>query len=203
MQRTRRRLFVSLVLMALLAAVLVINRTAVLRGLGAMLVRSDTPSSAEVAIVLAGDFRGNRILKACELVRAGLVREVWISGPTELTWYGTNEADAAIRFAAGSGCDTSRLRPIYMPVLSTADEAARFGDMVRQRGLGRILLVTGASHTARAGREFDAVLPSAAHLSVVAAPERYFSAETWWHTREGQKMMFFEMSKTVASYLGI
>ena len=199
----RRGLYVSLVLMGLLCAVVLVWRTAILRGMGTMLVRSDPPSSAEVAIVLGGDHRGNRILKACELVRAGLVREVWVSGPTELTWYGTNEADAAIRFAGSHGCDTSRLRPMYVPVLSTSDEAIQFGRMVRQYGIRRVLLVSGASHTARAGREFEAALPSTAQLSVVAAPERYFTAETWWHTREGQKTMFLEMSKTVASYLGI
>ena len=203
MHRLRRRLSVSLVLIAVAAACLLLSRTTILGGLGSMLVRADKPSPADIAIVLAGDYAGNRILKACELIRGGLVPEVWVSGPAELTWYGTNEADAAIRFAGARGCDTGRLRPVHVSALSTADEAAQFGALIRQRGLGRVLLVTSASHTARAGREFEATLPQPSKLSVIAAPQSYFTPDTWWHTREGQKTMFFEMSKTVASYLGI
>ena len=198
-----RRLLIGLMLIALLAAVVFVSRTSILRGLGSMLVRSETPSAAEVAIVLAGDARGNRILKACELDRAGLVREVWVSGPRDLTWYGLNEANAAIEFARANGCDISRFRPIPIAALSTADEASQYGEMLRKRGFRRILLVTSASHTARAARQFEANLPSSAQMSVIAAPESYFSADRWWHTREGRKTMFFEMSKTVASYLGI
>jgi hypothetical protein len=40
-------------------------------------------------------------------------------------------------------------------------------------------------------------------MRTVAAPGEYFHPDSWWRNREGQKTVFFEWSKTVATALGI
>jgi hypothetical protein len=38
---------------------------------------------------------------------------------------------------------------------------------------------------------------------MVAAPDEFFSAYGWWHTREGRKTFFLESTKTFASMVGM
>jgi hypothetical protein len=40
-------------------------------------------------------------------------------------------------------------------------------------------------------------------MRTVTAPDEYFHPDSWWRSREGQKTVFFEWSKTVATALGI
>jgi hypothetical protein len=39
-------------------------------------------------------------------------------------------------------------------------------------------------------------------MHVVAADDKYFSAHNWWKSREGQKAVFFEWTKTLATAMG-
>ena len=40
-------------------------------------------------------------------------------------------------------------------------------------------------------------------MRTVASNDRFFSAQHWWQTREGQKSVFFEWAKTVATVFGL
>ena len=40
-------------------------------------------------------------------------------------------------------------------------------------------------------------------MRVIAAPDEFFRADSWWHNREGRKTIYMEWSKTVASFLGM
>ena len=74
------RLRFVLVTVALLA-LLVLTRSWWLSGIGYALIHDDGPAKADIAVVLAGDWYGNRIVKAGELVRDGYVPAVLVSGP--------------------------------------------------------------------------------------------------------------------------
>jgi uncharacterized SAM-binding protein YcdF (DUF218 family) len=196
----RKRLVLCLAALAVAVLLLWLTAPVWLRGIGKALIVDSPPRQADAALVLAGDHRGHRILKACELLQAGRVPFVLVSGPT--TWYGINEADLAIRFADARGCQSSRLEPVYLEALSTKDEARAFRSLLERRGVRNLLLVTSNYHTARALRTFRREIPSI-DLIPVAASDGYFSAESWWHTREGQKTVFFEVSKTIADWVGL
>ena len=172
-----------------------------LRAIGRLLIADSQLMRAEAALVLAGDPRGNRILKACDLLRAGYVRLVLVSGPMD--WYGINEADHAIRFAGSRGCPTELFQPVYFTAFSTAGEAQKLRSELERRQIRSLLLVTSNFHTARALRTFRRELPASIALAPVAAPDPYFTENGWWHTREGQKAAFFELSKTVADRIGL
>jgi len=186
-------------LLALLALAFV-TRSWWLAALGRLLVRDQGPARAEIAVVLAGDFYGHRILRSAELVKQGYVPAVLVSGPNDA--YGLDECDLEIPFAMKHGCSRSWFIPAPNQSRSTREEAAAIVPELRRRGVHHFLLVTSDYHTARAARIYHAVAPDL-DFRVVAAPDEYFSPDAWWHTREGQKTFLIEWLKTGATFLGM
>lgn len=168
--------------------------------LGTYLVKQDQPKPADIAIVLAGDGYGNRILKGGELVRQGYVPKVLVSGPSGI--YGLFECDLAIPFAVRAGYPESYFIHFEHDAHSTQEEAADLAPELRKRGARRVLLVTSDYHTRRSGRIFRAAAPEI-EFTVVAAPDKYFSPHGWWHNREGRKTFLVEWEKTVANWFGV
>lgn len=197
----RSRLRVFLVALAVLTVVAAVFAPLWLKALGHALVRSATPEPADAALVLAGDWQGARILEGCRLAREGLVPMVLVSGPMD--WYGINEADGAIRFAVEKGCDRSMFVPVYTDALSTREEARKVKPEIVRRRIQSLLLVTSSYHTARAFRIFRKEFDSGIRITPVAAADRFFAPENWWQTREGQKVFYFEASKTAADWIGL
>ena len=200
----RSFLFKSVLGLLLLAVVAFLARDIWLGALGTILVHDDGAGKADIAVVLAGDYWGNRLFKAAELVRQGYVPLVLVSGPPG--FYGVNEADAAIQFAVGKGFPAEWFIPLRHTALSTRDEAVVVLDALKQRNIHSFLLVTSNYHTARARR----IYLSAEHergggpdLRVVASGDQFFSAGNWWHNREGRKTVFMEWTKTLTSVFGI
>ena len=89
--------------------------------MGSYLVQAEKPVKADVGVVLAGDSRGNRILKAAELVKQGFIPRVLISGPDGN--YGFYECDLAIPFAVKAGYPESYFVHFENTARSTEEEA--------------------------------------------------------------------------------
>ena len=194
-----RFLRVSVCVVAVVA-LLAVTHTLWLTGLGNLLVRDDGPTRADIAVVLAGDLSGSRILRSAELVKQGYVPLVLVSGPDLI--YGRHECDFEVPYAVEHGypaawfvCAPNRAR-------STKEEAAVILADLRRRAVHRFLLVTSNYHSRRAARIYHAAAPDL-EMRVVAAPDEYFQADGWWRNREGQKTFFMEWSKTVASVVGL
>jgi uncharacterized SAM-binding protein YcdF (DUF218 family) len=168
--------------------------------LGSYLVHQDLPKQADLALVLAGDATGNRIIRAAELVRQGYVPKVVVSGPSGQ--YGLYECDLAIPFAVRAGYPESYFIHFEHDAHSTQEEAANAVAELKRLGTRHVLLVTSDYHTRRAGRILRAAAPDV-EFTVVAAPDLYFSAGGWWHNREGRKTFLVEWEKTVANWFGM
>lgn len=172
--------------------------------MGYALVHDDGPAKADVAVVLAGDSYGHRIVKGGELVRAGFVPVVLVSGPA--TAYGLYESDLAIPFAMRNGYPAEWFAGVPNKALSTQEESKAILDELRRRNVKSFLLVTSNYHTARARRIFLATERAEGggpSFRTVAAPDEYFRANSWWRDRQAQKIAFFEWSKTIATVLGL
>jgi uncharacterized SAM-binding protein YcdF (DUF218 family) len=167
---------------------------------GTVLVNDEQPFNAQAIICLAGDPVGNRITKSAELVQKGYAPIVLVSGPGAM--YGTNEALLAIDFAVARGFPGHYFKAVTHNANSTLEEAWAFRTYLEKEGIKKILVVTSDYHTARAGRTFREVLKET-EMRIVAAPDRDFRAESWWKTRQAQKQVFFEWTKTLARILGI
>jgi len=196
-RRVLRTLALALACIVLLG---LIFHNAVLAELGAYLVKDQAPEKADIALVLAGDAEGNRILTAAQLARRGYVPKILVSGPGGL--YGYHECDLAIPFAMKAGYPESYFVHFENEALSTKEEAHDAVERLRQMGAHKVLLITSDFHTRRAGEIFRAAAPDLQFI-VVSAPDKYFTAGGWWHSRNGQKVAFTEWVKTITSVFGI
>jgi uncharacterized SAM-binding protein YcdF (DUF218 family) len=169
-------------------------------GLGAMLVNAGPPQPADIAVTLAGDASGNRVLKAAELVRQGYVPRVLVSGAERQ--YGIPESTLAINFAVAHGYPRDYFIALQHPSLSTTEESGYIIPQLRKLGVRKYLLVTSPYHTARAGRILHRAAPDL-EMHIVAAMRPHWNNGYWWTDREGQKIWLQEEAKTIAELFGI
>lgn len=171
------------------------------RWMGEYLVRTDALAKADAVLVLAGDLNGDRIAKAAELVKQGYAPVVLVSGPMPI--YGANEAALAIDYAVTRGYPRDIFVPMVSSSFSTRDEAHFAGPELRRRAVHRVLIVTSNFHTHRAGGLFRSELGADMDLRMIAARHPHFTPDGWWKDREGQKIFFFEWTKTIATLFGL
>ena len=171
-----------------------------LSALGRYLVRAEPPAPADLIVVLAGDFSGNRILTAAELVRRGFAPKALVSGTSGE--YGLHETDLAIPFAVKHGYPESYFIPLPNEGRSTREEASDVLAALNQLHARRVDIVTSDYHTRRAGRIYRAQAPDL-EIHMVAAPDLYFTSDGWWKNREGRKTFLLEWMKTVANWFGM
>jgi uncharacterized SAM-binding protein YcdF (DUF218 family) len=186
-----------LVAVCLVVLLVLVTSSYWLAALGRYLVRASPPVPADMIVVLAGDYSGNRILTAADLVRRGVAPKALISGPSGA--YSLHESDLAIQFAVRHGYSESYFVALPNDARSTQDEAADVLAALRQRHAHRVDIVTSDYHTRRAGNIFRAQAPGL-EIHMVAAPDEYFTAGGWWKNREGRKTFLLEWMKTVASW---
>jgi uncharacterized SAM-binding protein YcdF (DUF218 family) len=188
------------IVIAGVAALLAVSYPIWLGWVGAFLVKSETPFRADMIVVLAGDGMGHRILKGGELVEQGYAPNVLVSGPPG--FYGRSEDSLAIPFAVEHGYPLKYFIGFPNDSRSTVEEAKAILPELQKRGVKKFILVTSDYHTGRAGRIYHP-RANGLEMRVVAAPDEYFTARGWWHTREGRKTVFLEWSKTFANLFGI
>jgi uncharacterized SAM-binding protein YcdF (DUF218 family) len=191
------------ILLLVLIAIVVLGlffRNTLLTALGSYLVKADAPEKADIALVLAGDGAGNRILTAAQLARQGFISQILVSGPSGV--YGQYECDLAIPFAVKAGYPASYFLHFENDARSTQQEARDAIARLHQLGVHKILLVTSDYHTRRAGKIYRTAAPDLQFV-VVAAPDVSFTASGWWHNRQAEKIAFNEWVKTLTEPFGI
>jgi uncharacterized SAM-binding protein YcdF (DUF218 family) len=188
-------LIAGLVLLAIL-----VFHSAILGAMGDALVKDEPPRKADIGLVLAGDFSGNRVVLAGQLVNQGFVPKVLVSGPAGV--YGVFECDLAIPFAENKGFPASYFVAFPHRAHSTQEEAGVVVPELRRLGAKTVLLVTSDYHTRRAGKIFRAAAPDLTFY-VVGARDDDFSPHGWWRNREGRKVFAFESLKTVTEWFGL
>lgn len=198
----RRRRWLGLVLAFFLIAAVAafLSRGIWLPQLGLLLIHNDEPLRADAILVLAGDDRGDRVLKGAELGRSGYAPVVYISGSG--TTFNLSYADLSRQYAVSKGYPANLFRNLDHNADSTREEAAIALDRLRSDNVRRLNIVTSDYHTARTRRVFSR-LARDIEFRVIAAPSWNFRYDNWWQTRRSQKMLFLEYTKTVADLLGI
>jgi uncharacterized SAM-binding protein YcdF (DUF218 family) len=168
--------------------------------MGRYLVRAEPPAHVDMVVVLAGDFSGNRILAAGDLVKRGFAPKALVSGPSGA--YGLHESDLAIQFAVHHGYPESYFVALPNNSRSTKSEADDVLAALNKWHARRVDIVTSDYHTRRAGNIYHAKAHGL-EIHMVAAPDVYFSADSWWKDRDARKTFLMEWMKTVATWLGM
>jgi len=163
-----------------------------------MLVHDEPPVRSDVVVVLGGDYRGDRIAKAVELIRGGYAPKMLISGPALI--FGARESILAARYAVEKGLSPDQAIPLNRDDTSTSDEARGIVPMLRDMGIHSYLLVTSPSHTSRAYRVFHRQAPELI-VHPVASGDPLWCRGYWWTNRECRKTWLIEEMKTFADFL--
>ncbi len=190
----------EVLLVVAFVAVATLTHSVWMAWMGAWLVHTDQPFHADVIVCLAGDPYGHRILKAAELVKNGFAPKVLVSGPPG--FYDLHECDLAIPFAVRRGYPAGWFIAAPHNAHSTEEEVRALWPELIKLHTHRVIAVTSDYHTARARRLLTANWPGI-EVRMVAAPDDFFSADGWWHNREGRKIFLLEWTKTLTGFAGI
>jgi uncharacterized SAM-binding protein YcdF (DUF218 family) len=183
----------------LLAGTLVFAKP-ILRGIASLYIQDGPPMAADIIVVLAGDYSGERILKGAELAREGFAPLVLANSSDAI--YGRTESELAIGYATQKGYSPDRFVSANWIAHSTVEEAKAAIAELRRRQVHRVLVVTSLWHTGRAGRIFRRLAPEM-DIRMVGADDPEWHNGKWWIDRQGKKTFFLEGVKTIADYLGI
>ena len=185
---------------AFLLVLLILTSQLWLALLGGFLVKADGAAPADLIVVLAGDFSGNRITTAGDLVRQGLAPQALVSGPTGI--YGFHESELEIPFATRHGFPQSYFVALPNDTRSTVSEADVVIAELRRRKAHRIDIVTSNYHTRRAGSIYRSKAKDL-EIHMVSAPDPFFEPHSWWKNRDARKTFAIEWLKTFATWLGM
>ncbi|MBV9863505.1 MAG: YdcF family protein [Alphaproteobacteria bacterium] len=152
--RRRRSLLIGPMLLLLAAAGLLPLALA-----PALLSARDPLASAQAIVVLGGDLR-DRAPLAAALSREGLAPTVLVSG--------AGDCDRVRQALERLGVPAERVW-LECHSRTTRENAWFAGEMLRERGLHRIILVTSWQHSARAKRSFARLAPD---LDIASYPTR-------------------------------
>jgi uncharacterized SAM-binding protein YcdF (DUF218 family) len=161
--------------------------------LGTGLVQNDGPAKADIGVVLGGDYWGDRIEKAAQLIEQGYIPQALVSGPPG--FYGYRESDLAISYIVRKGYPEAGFIAFPNDALSTEAEAGVILPELRRRNVRSFLLITSDYHSRRAARTYRYIgrkLGYSPEMRVVISKDRLFQIDRWWKSREGQKAVFFE-----------
>jgi uncharacterized SAM-binding protein YcdF (DUF218 family) len=198
------RLFLFCFAVLLALGLVGLSREWWLSAIGRALIHDDGPAKADIAVVLAGDYWGNRIIKGGELVQLGYVPAALVSGPSG--FYGQYECAPAIAYAVRRGSKREWFIPFPNKARSTEEEAWAILPELHRRNAHRMLLVTSDYHTRRALRIFrrtEKKMGGRMEIRTVAAPDEEFHPDCWWRSRQGQKVAFMEWTKTLSEAMGL
>lgn len=180
-----------------LVSIALVRWRVTLTHLGEYLICSEAPESADLILILGGDFYGPRVLKAAELAQQGFAPTVLISSPP---YRGRPEGEFAIAYLTGRGYSTAAFQIFAHNASSTVDEVIALRDELIRRSAKRVILVTSAYHSRRSAIVFRLFCPGIRFISVPAADE-HFHAEDWWSDHSSRKLFFSEWKKIFGSLL--
>lgn len=175
-------------------------RKPALSSAGTFLDNGEKPRQADAIVVLAGGWRGERILAASELKDKGMAPVVVVSGT--LAVYGQQECLLAIEYLRLLGRSTEGFVCADSRADSTAEEAAAVAGFLRKHAFKRILVVSCDTHMRRATLLWRKQAPDL-DLTFTPAASPNFDLKRWYATREGRKAVVLEWSKLITSYFGI
>lgn len=162
-------------------------------GLAEQVIREDERPQGDVAVVLGGAPR-YRAPTAVALWRAGKVRGIVAVGGS----HGHQEARRTVEVLATLGVPTDAVVVLAEDAPGTWDEAQRVAAAARERGWRRVVVVTSAYHTRRAGHLFETALGEDVSVCVCAAADEPWRADSWWRRPLHRRLLLAEPLKLLS-----
>jgi uncharacterized SAM-binding protein YcdF (DUF218 family) len=190
-------LFIALVVLIVL--LIPVSRNLWMPWIGEWLVSSDTPETADLIVVLGGDFWGHRVVEAADLALQGYARLVLISGPDYFSQgVPVPEGDMATQFLLEKGYPRELFETFAHHATTTIEEAKLVAAEIRRRQSKRVLIVTSNYHSQRSRIIFHALLPFS-EVRVIGADEDFFDPALWWKSALSRRLTQSEWPKLLGS----
>jgi uncharacterized SAM-binding protein YcdF (DUF218 family) len=177
--------------------ILLANWKGTLSYLGGCLVSTQAPQSADLILVLGGNFWGQRVVTGADLGKQGYAPLVLISG---VPYQGRPEGEAAIDFLVARGYPKQLFQSFGHHAPSTIGEAIALRPELIRRGVKRVLLVTSSYHSRRAAIVFWLFCPGI-QFETISAPDFLYHPDTWWNDASSRNLFFSEWSKILGTIL--
>lgn len=167
------------------------------------LVDSDEIGYADAIVVIGGDHKPERVLRAVELYQQGFAPVVIISAGT-LVKEGAEvlaEAEVMRRQAVALGLPETAII-LENQSQSTFQNAYFTSAICQKRGYGSIILVTSTFHSRRAGHIFREVFGPTPVIHIQPAPVGA-CIPCWWFQPNQISVVFYEYYNWARYWLGI
>jgi uncharacterized SAM-binding protein YcdF (DUF218 family) len=171
-----------------------------LAGVGWFLAPQDPLVKADAIVAISGD-EGDRLKTAIRLHKDGWAPLILFSGAAHDPQSPSN-AQTMQREAVAAGIDASLIL-MEETSRSTFENARHSAQIIRQRRLKRIILVTSPYHQRRANLEFRRALPPEVQIVNHSAIDGEWRRSRWWLTPRGWFLTATETPKLVAGWLGL
>lgn len=158
--------------------------------LGELAVREDPVAEADAVVVLGGAPR-YRAPTAVTLWRTGHARRVVAVGGS----FGHQEALRTHAVLRVHGVPEAAVLLLEEDAPGTWDEARLVARTARAQGWRRVLVVTSAYHTRRAGRLFEAAARGDFEVRMRAAADEPWRPDAWWRSRLHTRLLLAEPLK--------
>lgn len=186
-RRRRGRYLILLIVIATVSALWLLRVPA-----AEFLVYESLPTTqADVAVVLNGPAKVDRLERAAQLYHAGLVKKIVFNGDRRSDAARRLYADGLQRSHSWDSYRRDILRHLKVPdadiiaislpeAFDSISEARLLGERLIKQGVKTVVVTSSSSHTRRAGRIWSTLF--ADELTIYAAPTRSgdFQAEAWW-----------------------
>jgi uncharacterized SAM-binding protein YcdF (DUF218 family) len=188
----------ALVLILVVLGAIWLLRRPLLRVAGELHIASEAAQPSDAIVVLGNDnYLAERASRAAELYRERWAPRVIASG-AQIRPY-ASYADLIRRDLIERGVPPDAVVHFSNLGGNTREEAYAVRRLLREKGWKRLIVVTSNYHTRRARYIYRRVLDPDMEVRVVAAADSAYDPRSWWESRQGVKLFFYEcVASTVA-----
>lgn len=167
--------------------------------MGKYLIVKDKLEKADVILVLAGDYNGERVIEGVKLFKRGYAKRILMSGGP-VVWRLTY-ADWMKKQAVESGVPKKAIL-LQDKSMSTIDDAVYSLPVVKKMNFKSVILVTSPQHTRRAGKVFKKLYSKEGIRVIVWPAEKSdFNPDRWWTRYEDRAFVVWEYVSFVLYFL--
>lgn len=167
-----------------------------IREISEYLFCQDEPETADLIIVFGGK-RLERAERGAELYKAGLAPKVLITGGDKRD-IGVCEAERLKDHMVGLGVPAEAII-IEGESVNTLENVRRSVAIVEEhfgwKNLKNVILVSAPYHLRRVKQALAHYIPRAVKITCVPDTRTDITRDNWWHTPEGQNLVYRELEK--------
>ncbi|MFA6170589.1 MAG: YdcF family protein [Candidatus Margulisiibacteriota bacterium] len=194
-----RKFLNLLVVLLVVGGGLYLAHPLILQSLADFLIVNDKLEKADLIVVLAGDYNGERVRRAVQLYRLGYAPAVLMSGGP-MGWKVTHAGNMK-KEALALGVP-ARAILIQDRSFSTLEDALYSLPIVQEQKAYSIIVVTSPQHSRRAARVFRRVFEPE-KISVLISPVKNssFNPTRWWTRHEESSAVLWEFGSLVFYFI--